>query len=86
MIEGLSFFHNVKFRGKSKTGRKCYFWLDFVIPKDDLVIECSPSMWHNLKRRTESDIRKREAVTSKGYRYVVLTEHEIERLKAEKTI
>ena len=51
--EGLDFIHNA--RVKSPTG---YYWLDFYLPKKDLVIEYSPDVWHSLDNRKKSDERK----------------------------
>lgn len=59
--EGIDFIHNCMIpNGKVK------YYVDFYLPKESLVIECSPSIWHNMWNREESDRRKMEFLMSEG--------------------
>jgi len=71
-IEGIDYYHNVRcYNPKSKT----YYYPDFILPNYKLVIECSPSIWHEMWNRKESENRKREYFKEYGYKYVTLKEN-----------
>jgi len=65
--EGIDYIHNVRVRN----GRK-YYWCDFYIPKEDLIIECSPSIWHTRWNREKSDEEKYGFLMSNGLKIVTV--------------
>jgi len=79
LIEGIEYFHNSRIKCKIK-GRVRYFWLDFIIPKLDLVIEASPRIWHKLWNRAEADARKRTLLKAMGLNLIELDEKDLRRL------
>jgi len=81
LIENLHYFHNARVSTINSNGRKVPFWVDFIIPTMNLVIEASPKMFHNLKRKVESDLRKKEYIINNGFIFVALSEKEVESLK-----
>jgi very-short-patch-repair endonuclease len=80
MYPGFHWVHNYPVDAIAPSGRKISFWLDFVIPKWDIVIECSPNLWHSMDKALERDKRKAELVRKMGFRLVVLTGKDIESL------
>jgi len=80
-IEGLDFIHNARVK-RSMKKRSRYYWLDFYLPHEDLVIEVSPGLWHQRWDRPKSDKQKEAWLRDKGIRVVTITEaEEIEDLK-----
>jgi len=47
-----------------------YYWLDFYIPRERLVIEVSPKIWHKMWNRQESDKTKYQTLRRNGLRVV----------------
>ena len=77
-IEGVTFFHNARVRNGKR-----YYWLDFILPVEKIVIEVSPSVWHRMWNRNESDRVKYEFLESLGLRVIELTD---ETLRSKKRI
>jgi len=68
-IEGIHYFHNVRVKDttrKNKRGGPIYYWLDFYIPEEKLVISVSPAIWHKMWSREESDRKKKRFLESLG--------------------
>jgi len=63
--EGIDFIHNVRVKLNSR-----YYWLDFYIPRERLVIEVSPKIWHKMWNRQESDKTKYQTLRRNGLRVV----------------
>jgi len=77
-VEGIDYWHNVRIADPERKG--VYFWLDFYLPLQRLVVECSPRVWHALWDRRSSDRRKRLLVESYGLRYLEVDGEELDRL------
>ncbi|MEM2260831.1 MAG: DUF559 domain-containing protein [Ignisphaera sp.] len=74
-IQGRDYFHNILFEnGRSK------YYVDFFIPKENLIIEINGSVWHNLWNRQSSDNKKIKYLESLGYNVIVLSEKTIKEL------
>jgi hypothetical protein len=67
--QGKDFFHNILI----ENGRRKYY-VDFILPVENLVIEANGSVWHNLWNRKNSDETKIKYLESLGYRVVVVDE------------
>ena len=68
---GLKYEHNKMFRnGRSK------YYVDFCIEDPKLVIEVSPSIWHERWNREESELRKKQFLRGLGYSLLELTERD----------
>jgi len=70
LIEGIDYIHNVRIRDPNRKG--VYFWLDFYLPRIGLVIECSPSLWHQRWSRDKSDSRKISLLESYGLKVLIV--------------
>jgi len=70
LIEGLDFWHNVRV----KFNEKYYTWLDFYIPRKNLIIRASPSIWHVRWSRGDADDRIRKFLESKSLLVLDITE------------
>lgn len=81
LIENIHFFHNARISTKNKNGRKVHYWIDFMIPSMNMAIECSPAMFHKLKRKIESDNNKKDYLTKQGLIFVELNGDDIESLQ-----
>ncbi|MEM2136882.1 MAG: DUF559 domain-containing protein [Candidatus Methanomethylicia archaeon] len=58
------FHHNYKF--KSDKGR--YFWVDFFLPKWNLIIEINGKIWHTFfKQAMEKDMRRDAWLKNMGF-------------------
>lgn len=79
MREGLDFWHNVRVQNRHSEGKAkiVTYWLDFVIPSWNTVLEVSPTIWHKMWARDKSDERKRRFITSLGWRYIELDEGDL---------
>ena len=69
--EGIDYIHNAAVRN----GKHIYY-LDFYIPRENKVIECNGSVWHQLWNREESDKRKIEYLKEHGLTIIIVTEKE----------
>jgi len=86
LIEGLDFFHNARVKATNGSGKKVYYWFDFVLPKLNLVIEVDPEVWHRLWGREKSDQAKRKFIESlKGWKLISLNSKDIQKLNRQKT-
>lgn len=74
--EGIDFIHNCRIRSEHS-----YYWVDFYLPKLELIIEFSPRIWHNMWGRRESDQRKREFLESNGLRVIDISDKDLENLE-----
>jgi len=63
--EGIDFIHNARVKLNNR-----YYWLDFYIPRERLVIEVSPKIWHQMWNRQESDKTKYQILKANGLRVV----------------
>jgi len=70
LIEGLDFWHNVRV----KFNNKSYTWLDFYIPRKDIIVRASPSVWHKMWSRGTADDRIKLFLESKGLNVIDITE------------
>jgi len=84
-VEGIDYFHNARVKLKIK-GRTRYFWLDFILPRLDLVIEASPSVWHKMWNRQEADDRKRTYLKSQALILFDLNEKELRKLNLKRKV
>jgi len=74
--EGIDYIHNCRVRnGKS------YYWLDFYIPSEHLVIEVDPKIWHTRWNREESDKRKYTFLKEQGLNVISVTEKDYKRIE-----
>jgi len=69
LIENLDYFHNPRVRLNKR-----YYWLDFVLPKVNWIIEVSPRIWHRMWNREEGDKRKYKGLSKLGYNIAILTD------------
>lgn len=83
LIEGIDFFHNSRIKCKLN-GRIRYFWLDFILPKLNLVIEASPRIWHKMWNREEADARKRTLLKAMNLDLIELDEKDLRRLNKQR--
>jgi very-short-patch-repair endonuclease len=83
LIEGLDFYHNSRISTVNGNGRKIYFWIDFIIPKYKMIVECNITIWHSLWQRGTADLRKKELIEKLGWKYIGLNEKEINKLNKE---
>lgn len=61
------FYHNYKF--KSDRGR--YFWVDFFLPKWNLIVEIDGRIWHRFfKQAIEKDMRRDSWLKSMGFEII----------------
>ncbi|MEM4483054.1 MAG: DUF559 domain-containing protein [Candidatus Methanomethylicia archaeon] len=61
------FYHNYKF--KSDRGR--YFWVDFFLPKWNLIVEIDGGIWHKFfKQAMEKDMRRDSWLRSFGFEII----------------
>ena len=67
--EGIDYIHNVAMRN----GRSIYY-IDFYIPRENKVIECNGTVWHDLWNRRASDKRKLKFLEEQGLRVIIVTE------------
>jgi endogenous inhibitor of DNA gyrase (YacG/DUF329 family) len=82
--EGLDYFHNVRIKDttrKTKKGQPIYYWLDFLIPLENLVIEASPKIWHRMWNRESSDKKKIKFLESLGLTVITITEDNFKELR-----
>ena len=82
--EGFDFFHNARVKTENAKGRIIYYWLDFVIPSKNLVIEISPEIWHKLSGVPEKDKRKRKFIEDMGWTLIDLKSEDIKLLNRTK--
>jgi len=65
-ILGRDYWHNFKLQNEYQTG---YYSLDFFFPRERIVIECDPRLWHSKMGNREKADRKRDAwLRFLGYR------------------
>jgi len=69
--EGLDYWHNVRIRNELTSH---YVWLDFYLPKEDLVIEVNPRIWHRMWNRESSDYKKKQYLESQGLKVLLVNE------------
>jgi len=77
--EGIDFIHNVRVPLKVE-GKTRYYWLDFYIPHEDLVIECNPKIWHHMWNRQTSDRVKYELLEKEGLKILLVSERNIKEI------
>uniref|UniRef100_A0A6M3XEV1 DUF559 domain-containing protein n=1 Tax=viral metagenome TaxID=1070528 RepID=A0A6M3XEV1_9ZZZZ len=68
-ILGKDFIHNCLF----KNGRSNYY-VDFYIPRENLILECSPAIWHTLWSRDKSDKKKYKFLSDLGLKVIEVDE------------
>jgi len=83
LIEGLDFCHNSRISTINENKRKIYFWIDFIIPKYKIALECNITIWHSRWSRGTADQRKKELIEKFGWKYIGLNEKEINKLTKE---
>jgi len=65
-ILGRDYWHNFKLQNEYQTG---YYSLDFFFPRERIVIECDPRIWHSkMGNREEADKRRDAWLRALGYR------------------
>lgn len=68
--QGRDFFHNIMIE-KDKRSK---YYVDFLLPSENLIIEVDPSVWHNMWNRNSSDSKKYSYLESLGYTVVSVNE------------
>lgn len=66
---GKDFIHNCLFRNC-----KSIYFVDFYLPREDLILECSPKIWHSLWNRRASDEKKYKFLSDLGLKVVEVDE------------
>ncbi len=80
------FFHNYKLQNSNQTG---YYSLDFLLPKQRLVIEINGSLWHEyLDGVKEKDLERDKWLNNLGFQVLRIKSEEIDRnpLKIKKLL
>jgi len=72
-VQGRDFLHNVLI----ENGRRKYY-VDFLLYRKNMVLECNGSIWHKLWNRKESDKRKIEYLKSLGFKILIVDEKNYE--------
>ncbi len=83
-IEGIDYLHNVRIKDttrKTKKGGPIYYWLDFYIPKEELVISVNPTIWHRMWQREKSDNKKIKFLESLGLKVISIDEKSLNDIK-----
>jgi len=83
-IEGIHYFHNVRVKDttrKNKRGGPIYYWLDFYIPEERLVICVNPTIWHRMWSREKSDNKKNKFLESLGLKVIEIDEKSSHKIK-----
>lgn len=75
--EGFDFIHNCRVSNGSG-----YYWLDFYIPRRDLVLEYSPSIWHEMWNRQSSEEKKYSFLQENVRLVIILGDEDLKRLEA----
>jgi hypothetical protein len=65
--EGFDYMHNVRFKGLNT-----YYYTDFYLPHLRLVIEVSPSIWHNMNGRNRVEESKLKYLSNRNLRVLIL--------------
>lgn len=85
-IEGLSFFHNARICTIVNKVKKRYYWLDFMMPRIPLVIECNPEIWHRMWNRDEADQRKKDILDKLRVILVELSDEDVRKIDFRKKV
>lgn len=62
---------------RQKRLNKCKFYVDFYLPKYNLVIECNGDYWHKLPDRVKRDRDLKMYVENTGHKIIFVWEHDI---------
>jgi len=83
LIEGKDYIHNCRFKN---IHNNCYYWVDFYLPFEKLIVEASPSVWHKMWGREKSDKKKVIYLTSLNLTVIILNEKDIASIDLRKKV
>ena len=78
--EGIDFFHNSRIKGEGRS----YYWVDFILPIEKIVIEVNGSIWHKIGDRETSDTKKRSFLENIGFTVLEIDEKILKKPKEVK--
>jgi len=83
LLEGVEYIHNCRIKNAE---RGVYYWVDYYLPFEQLIIEVSPSVWHKMWGREKSDKKKMEYLTKLGLTVINLDEKDLRLIDLRKKV